>query len=320
MTARELAEDMASYLPPENARLPAAVPFDTSPSTSDPSTSDPWVPVGCTGWMLRTLNAAAREMARLAGAYYKRTFSADFDDATTGTVTATNGSRSITLGTLAVPRMGSTIKLAGDDVYNEIVDVNGSTYELLHPFSGTTGSVSAQNYRDSYVFAASVKDVLGATVLETGRPVAVFASEADFRSAGYVSGDYTTQRYSAVNPGELRAVWLESFFDAAEAASSYRLRCWPLPDRLRRVTIAAEVAADRCVEADLAEGMTFAFAVPGDEQELFRDLVLGHWLKAPWMKTSSARADIQAHYVTAQRAFSAMRPGLGQARTQISGY
>ena len=82
------------------------------------------------------------------------------------TLGVTAGSAEITGYAFASDQLYRTIRISGDSIDNQIA----GTTQLLHPYNGGTGSVSATIYSDGVAIAEPYDELVGhPTVLETGR-------------------------------------------------------------------------------------------------------------------------------------------------------
>jgi hypothetical protein len=82
------------------------------------------------------------------------------------TLGVTNGSTTITGQTFSGGQLFGTIKITGDPIDNKIT---GPT-QILHPYSGTTGTVAATIYFDGVAVSEPYDELVGdPRILETGR-------------------------------------------------------------------------------------------------------------------------------------------------------
>lgn len=84
------------------------------------------------------------------------------------TLTMTNGSAQITGYDFTSDQFYKTIRVSGDTIDNQVIDVN----ELLHPYSGPSGSVSAILYCDAATMPEPYDEIIGnPRILETNDTV-----------------------------------------------------------------------------------------------------------------------------------------------------
>lgn len=108
---------------------------------------------------LQKIDALSPEAAKTA------TVSVLVNAPATASIGVTNGSATITGTAFVADQYGMTIRIAGDDIDNQIVGPD----DLLHPYTGTTGTVTATIYGDAVSIPEPYRSLHGdPVVLETG--------------------------------------------------------------------------------------------------------------------------------------------------------
>lgn len=277
---------------------------------------DGTMPAGSLTALANCINAALEEMRSEAQSLFRQTLGIQWTPATTGTVNVTAGEAQLTLGTLTAPDDGCTVMVAGDASFNELraEPTEDGSYLLLHPYSGTTGTVNCTAYGDSVQLDAAVDRVLGAMLLHERRPLQILSSREQWMDWQSLSGRRDYGFHSLIQtlrrqPGDPRAVWVESFLDPEGGAILYRARCAPLPDSTYRATLEVLAAVRQIQQEDWADGAEVFLPVPGGrDYSILRPIVLQKWSGTPWFKNAESRQEIAAQYMRAMdqlRAFKA---------------
>jgi hypothetical protein len=187
------------------------------------------------------INGAIQKMDAIAPFHSKTTTaSIALDAPVTVSIGVTNGSTTITGATFTESQFGRTIRIGGDDIENQVV----GTTDLLHPFSGTTGTVSAVIYGDATPLPESYAAITSdPQVLETRRFLA------------HQKIPRTPTRKKLVD--EPRFYWVESNARNQNPSAPGIVRVDSLPDQVYRLEFEAELAPVRVTVAD--------FHAPGDD-------------------------------------------------------
>ena len=95
----------------------------------------------------------------------------------TVSILATNGSADIVGYDFTADQLYCTIRVDGDGIDNQVIAQN----ELLHPYTGTTGTVSAVIYSDAAAVPEPYDEMVGKPrVMETGRRLEPFLPPDDY--------------------------------------------------------------------------------------------------------------------------------------------
>ena len=117
--------------------------------------------------VLDAINGGLQRLDALAS-HESRTTTVGFSLAapTTMSLGVTNGSTLTTGDTFTADHLYRTIRIDGDDIDNQVIAAG----ELLHPYSGTTGTVSAIIYSDAITVPEPYDELVGGIrILETAR-------------------------------------------------------------------------------------------------------------------------------------------------------
>lgn len=217
------------------------------------------------------ITATLQQVYTSAPAIYKSRLSALLPGPKTITVSVTKGSTAFTTGDTYT--VGSTIRITGDDVFNEIVD----TETLMLPFKGPTGSVSATVWHDSIPLPVTVSRVSD-SVMVNETPI-MWMEDA---RGQFIAG---RQRREAGTP---MVYWVESMF--ADQTPNLKIRVFPMPDR--DVTFAAEVEnLPPVIEPDDIgdddEDPDPGTTIPVQNQythSIVRPIFLVKWASGPWYR------------------------------------
>lgn len=171
----------------------------------------------------------------------------------TVTLTAAAGSRTISAASPSgsfVP--GATIAIAGDQIENELV----SATELVNPFRGSTGSVSATIYTDCLALDARVQTVLPPVWMGNTRqliPAPNYDELIKFDYQFAIIGNYGLGAYPITyRPRTIQqpiAYMVETFYSGT--ALTNRLRLMPLPDAAYTISFEAKLAPTVITLADI---------------------------------------------------------------------
>lgn len=124
------------------------------------------IPVDVRQEMLDAINGGLQRMHALAPPVSKITVgSIPLSAPETISIGVTNGSTEITGYDFEVAQFYRTVRVDGDGIDNQVVGTN----ELLHPYGGTTGTVSAVVYGDAVSIVEPYEELVGdPRILETG--------------------------------------------------------------------------------------------------------------------------------------------------------
>lgn len=153
---------------------------------------------------------------------------------TTITIGVTNGSADITGYSFTTDQLYDTIRISGDDIDNQVI---GNT-QLLHPYKGSTGTVSATIYCDGVAIMEPYDELVGdPMVLETGRCLTHHRN----RSVSW-------QHKQVAEP---RFYWVEANARNQNSPAPSVLRFDRLPDRTYRIEAQFTLAPARITFSDL---------------------------------------------------------------------
>jgi hypothetical protein len=155
-------------------------------------------------------------------------------------ITATTGSRTITLTGPEAWMAGCTIKFTEEEFQNQILSISGSTATLVRPFAGVTGSgKGATLYQDAWTLAAEVAGVLPPVLvlgegeligLNGKRDLRRFSANSTYATHHGLAGNMSAVAEN-MDTGRPVAYYVESFTDPTTKAVRNRLRIAPLPDK-----------------------------------------------------------------------------------------
>lgn len=133
--------------------------------------------------LLDAINGGLQKMHALAPSHSKTTVGSLYLEApVTISLGLTSGSADITDYTFTVDQLYRTIRIAGDTIDNQIVGDN----ELLHPYTGATGTASAVIYCDAVSIPEPYEEMIGdPRVIETNR---IVRHDANFEGYGIPNG------------------------------------------------------------------------------------------------------------------------------------
>lgn len=185
--------------------------------------------------ILDAINGALQKMHAVSPPNTKITTSAIYLDApTTVTFAVTQGETAITGLTFSSDQYGRSIRIAGDDIDNQIA----GTSSLLHPYTGATGTVTATIYADAVAIPEPYSELVGdPRILETGRDLI-------HHKIRFV----TWHRRNVCEP---RFYWVEPNAGNRSSPAPAVVRFDSLPDRAYRLTAEAMLAPARVSFSDL---------------------------------------------------------------------
>lgn len=268
------------------------------------------IPPAMADYAVHAINSALELMRERAPRLFKRPVEAFFRGQRSGTVTVTNGGRSLTLGTLPAPEQGETIVIEGDPVWNEVSRIDGA-YQLLHQFSGASGTRTATIYGDC-VAIPDADAILGVPMMPGRRKLAVLASRNDWvYYSQNIRGDYEAR--GMMGPvhnryvGTPEAVWLETW--THNSTIEYRLHCAPLPAAPVSMGLEVAVRLPEIVPAYL-QSDNFVFVIPGGrDYTILRPLALWFWTECPYFAApAELRKRLEVGYGQALASLESLRP------------
>lgn len=154
--------------------------------------------------------------------------------------------------------IGCTVRLAGDEQDNEIV----SETELLRPYMGVSGAVSATVYGDAFLLPSTVKNIMDPVNIPglpdlsgvTTREEFEFANTEDYRSHQR-SNDHS--RYTAPKSSGRPCIWYCEPRLSATGSLDFLLRITPMPDQAYSITFRAKKKPPTITGANIADGGTY---------------------------------------------------------------
>ena len=185
--------------------------------------------------ILDAINGGLQRLDAIAPAHAKTTVASLYlEAAATVSIGVTLGSTATTGTAFTADQYGRTIRIPGDDIDNQIVGVNS----ILHPYAGTTGTVSAVIYSDAVALPEPYAALVGdPRILETGRDLMHQKVRCSTR----------TKKNSA----EPQFYWVESNARNQSPGAPAVIRFDTLPDRAYRLEVDAELAPDRVSFSDI---------------------------------------------------------------------
>lgn len=227
-----------------------------------------------------------------------------------GTITVTQYSATVTLGTLpAPPNDGCTIRIDGG-LDNELnVTATPGTYQLAREHEGASGTVNAMLWHDCWMPAdgTTYEAVLG-DVRANGRPVGV-ANSADDLDAFRLFSDFgQVQMARTRTAGCVRAVLVEQWASPFAKKIQTRLRFGPMPEAATVVAADLVVAAPAFTAANiLSTTLTFQIPQQLDETLLF-PIALKKFSMCPVFRAGAEiRREINEQYAAAVNTLKMLR-------------
>lgn len=150
------------------------------------------------------------------------------------TLGVTQGSVQITGHAFSSDQVYRTLRIDGDTLDNQVT----GTAELLHPYSGATGTVTATLYGDAAQMPEPYEEMLGdPMILETGRRL--------------VHQKIHRNSWQRVQVGEPCAYWIESNARNRNSLAPAVIRFDRMPDRIYRLEAQFTLAPARVNFSDL---------------------------------------------------------------------
>lgn len=151
------------------------------------------------------------------------------------TIGVTNGSYTTTGTAFTSDQLYRTIKISGDSIDNQISGTNA----LLHPYGGTTGTVTALIYSDSVAIPQPYAEFVGSIrVLEDGYILSNRKIEYHWRANRPIRRPY--------------CFWVEPNAPNRNSPAPFVVRFDALPDKIYRMEAQASLAPDRISFSDLS--------------------------------------------------------------------
>jgi hypothetical protein len=311
VTARQAAEDLLSYLNPEQRTFPPT------------ATEDNPLP-----WVLRALNGGLSETATLGPLFYFRgpkatTIYAPVTLAVTGGWTAGASTAVLASGPAWLP--GCSIKI-GAEPWNEIVAWNSgtSTATLLNPHMAN-GTGNALVYCDSVAVDTDVLQVMPPVNIADGHKLKALSNrnqlfrhqydlwrEDDF---GFMGGSVRATRNVTTQPRPT-VYWVDTNWRLADASKAKkRIRLGPMPTELSILQYRARLQPIVLVTTDLYATLTPSVdpgtALPFDDAivyEVFLPIARKKFTACPLFRSAEHRKSIDEQYIEARAAAKDMSP------------
>lgn len=301
LTAQQLANAMLKHLGAGSDNKAMAVGTNGSADVTD----------GMKQSALEVIAGVLEELRETCPEAFSVRMGVVFTPATSGTLTVGDDLKSFTLGTIAAPVNGCSIRINGDSNDNEVSGNAAGTYGLQYQFGGMAGATTATWFGDCVVLGTPAARILGRPVLAlSGQPLIVLNRREDFLNYGtrYAVGDYgmrsgRTRRVRWVNIPE--AVWLEDWHNPSTDMPEYRLHCTPLPLGTYPVDIEAVTQIPNLTPASLANedgtdpGVVFG-TPSGFDSSILKPMVVKRWMAEPWPRVGEdTRKEIDRLYEAA---------------------
>ncbi len=286
MTPRDLTYEALSYILPSNSADNQATIALASARQLARIASD--------------LTATLQDIYRKAPGIFKRTLSGTLAAPQTVSMTVTANSTAITLATDI--QEGATILIAGDAVYNRVFTEN-AVKRLLHPYTGSSGTVAATLYGDCFLIDSTVSKVSGPVFIANGDRLVHKTNAADFYGGVTNYPDYGRNLRLTTNKpthGTPRHYMVESFLLTAASTGhvqTHRIRVNPIPTAAIRLEYGAQLRAPTYAVADLgtdgADSTKTLVVADQYHESLLRPLFLERWSGSPWFRDEVARKQIK---------------------------
>lgn len=223
----------------------------------------------------------------------------------TGTISATNGSTTVTAPTgFTMPINGNTIVLSGHDIFNEIYQTAANTYRLVYPYIGTTGTVSATMWHDAIVLPTAFR-VHEPVVLDDYLELTPLSNREEFlRYNAWTWHDYgmfVNFQPRRRDSGQPAAYWVEERALPSGLTRAKFLRMTPMPStsfafRCEGTQMPPEVTV-AAFGTDTNVDATRTFAMPGDHEEtILRPIFLWYWALSPYFSNPDKAQALREDY------------------------
>lgn len=155
-------------------------------------------------------------------------------------ITATFGSKTVTLTAPDTWMVGCTLLFDGEEFQNQLVAYTGTTGTLLRPYAGATGSgKSAILYNDCFVQATTTSAILPPVLLlgegeliglSGRRDLRRYSSNSTYATNHGLAGDMGAAAEN-MDIGRPIAYYVETYSNPTTRLTNLRLRLAPLPDK-----------------------------------------------------------------------------------------
>lgn len=185
--------------------------------------------------LLDAINGALQRLDAIAPFQSKTTLASLYlESAAAVSIGVTRGGTEITGATFSTDQYGRTVRIAGDDIDNQIA----GTTSLLHPYTGATGTVTATIYSDAIALPEPYVELVGdPVIIETGRTLAHHRIRA------------VTWHKKRV--GEPRCYWVEANAGNRSPVVPAVIRFDTMPDKIYRLEVGMILAPARVLFSDL---------------------------------------------------------------------
>ena len=242
--------------------------------------------------LVDAINGGIQTM-HMVGPYESKTTTGSIALAAPVTVSigVTNGSAEVTGHTFTAGQIYNTIRVEGDGIDNQVADAN----ELLHPYSGTTGTVSATIYADGVAIGEPYDELVGdPLILETSR----LLTHHKINSVSWHHKQVAEPRY----------YWLEANARNQNPPANSVIRFDHLPDRAYRIQAQFTLAPVRITFADLlASGATLPIRAEHVEQYLL-PIARGILTSSRLWRDPSTKQQARADAALAERKYETLVP------------
>jgi hypothetical protein len=248
------------------------------------------------GWqeIQDAVNAALQSMHAVAPPHSKITVASMVLPApVTISIGVTNGSNEITGHTFAVSDFFKTIRLAGESIDNQVIGESS----LLHPWTGTTGTVSAVLYGDAVAIPDAYEEIISdPLVLETNNDL----------TQGRPTSYWSSQRRKIGTP---EFWWIEeNARNANPAGGPAVLRIDTLPPKILRLQMSASLAPARISFMDF---MDASKVIPIRDEHIEAYLIpvaLGNLTTSDLWRDKETAAKVASKAETAEAKYAALVP------------
>lgn len=230
----------------------------------------------------------------------------------TVSVTATEGSGDISFSGTFVD--GSTIRIDGDDAWNE-VRLEVAQKKLLIPFNGSTGVHSATLYHDVAPLGTDEAEILGRPLLEGYGFLTKSVNRIDLIQYPHEPADYG-RRTRAINgmqrvTGRPTHFWVESGYNSVHGGLD-RIRLYPTPTGITQLSYDVRLLARTVTVTDLgsdASDSTFVLPIQEDYHEsLLRPIFLEKWSGSAWFRLEEQKRTIEKNAARARLLLQKFNP------------
>jgi len=242
------------------------------------------------------ITATLQEISMTAPSIYKTRRAQSAIAPETISITVTNGGVNCTATATFVN--GSTIKIDGDNAWNEI-RVESGQKKLLFPFGGTSGTVNATLYHDVLNLDSDAAELVDKPILEGFGYLDPSANKEDLLTYPRNSPDYR-RRIAFSSPqtrltGQPSRFFLENAYNSDHTTTD-RIRVYPIPLTAYQLSYFIKVKARTVTASDLGSDgadSTFVLPIQGDYHEsILKPLFLERWSGSAWFREDSVKKSI----------------------------